>query len=90
MQILRGSIAALVLAAGIVLPATAVAQSSPAPGSPGRPPGTSGIAPPTTKEAPVGHRQPRAGDVPDPDIAAPHGGRDKEIDRVLNSICRGC
>jgi hypothetical protein len=88
MQISRGSIAALVLAASFVLPATAVAQSSPSPGSPGRPPGTSGIAPPTTKQAPAGHRQPRATDVPDP--GAQRDIRDKEVDRVLNSICRGC
>ena len=88
MQISRGSIAALVLAASIVLPATAIAQSSPAPGSPRVPPGTSGTAPPTTKEAPVGHRQPRQSDVPDP--GAQRDIRDKEVDRVLNSICRGC
>ena len=77
MQISRGSIAALVLAASFVLPATAVAQSSPSPGSPG-----------TTKQAPAGHPQPRATDVPDP--GAQRDIRDKEVDRVLNSICRGC
>ena len=76
-----GSIAALVLAASIVLPAAAVAQSSPAPGTTG-----TSVTPP--REAPVGHRQPRATDAPDP--GTQRAIRDKELDRVLNSICRGC
>jgi hypothetical protein len=78
--------AVLALAASAPVGHAAMAQSSPAPGSPG----TTGIASPTTKQAPVGHRQPRASDVPDPDLAAKGGIRDKETDRVLNSICRGC
>jgi hypothetical protein len=42
-------------------------------------------------EAPVGHRQPRANEVP---AAAENGytesAQDKELDRKIKSICRGC
>ncbi len=44
--------------------------------------------------APVGHRQPRAGDVPseknlsNPDL--PANKEDAALDRKLKSICRGC
>jgi hypothetical protein len=44
--------------------------------------------------APVGHRQPRAGDVPseknlsNPD--SPVNKEDAAIDRKIKSICRGC
>ena len=44
--------------------------------------------------APVGHRQPRAGDVPreknlsDPDY--PLGKGNAALDRKIKSICRGC
>jgi hypothetical protein len=46
------------------------------------------------RQAPVGHRQPRATDVPPPqqqpaDSAAGQERRDKGIDRSLQ-ICRGC
>jgi hypothetical protein len=44
--------------------------------------------------APVGHRQPRAGDVPnEKNIADPNNPANKEdaaLDRKLKSICRGC
>jgi hypothetical protein len=44
--------------------------------------------------APVGHRQPRAGDVPDEkNIANPNDFLAKEnatLDKKLKSICRGC
>ena len=39
-------------------------------------------------QAPVGHRQPRADDVPLADPLAPSPA-DQELDRALN-ICRGC
>jgi hypothetical protein len=45
-------------------------------------------------QAPVGHRQPRAGDVPseknlnDPNAAA--NKEDAELDKKIKSICRGC
>jgi hypothetical protein len=46
-----------------------------------------------TREAPVGHRQPRAKDLP-PDISSPNDPRDakadEELDRKIKSICRGC
>lgn len=44
--------------------------------------------------APVGHRQPRAGDVPDEkNLANPNDFLSKEnaaLDKKLKSICRGC
>jgi hypothetical protein len=45
-------------------------------------------------QAPVGHRQPRAGEVPneknlsDPNTAA--NKEDAALDRKIKSICRGC
>src|SRR5262245_39302853 len=45
-------------------------------------------------EAPVGHRQPRAGDVPDEkNLSNPNDPMNKEdaaLDRKIKSICRGC
>jgi hypothetical protein len=45
-------------------------------------------------EAPVGHRQPRAGDVPDEkNLSNPNDPLSKEnaaLDRKIKSICRGC
>jgi hypothetical protein len=46
------------------------------------------------RQAPVGHRQPRATDVPSPqqqpvDSTAGQGQRDKTLDQRLQ-ICRGC
>jgi hypothetical protein len=58
--------------------------------------GSSGAAspPPTTREAPVGHRQPRAGDVPsEKNLSNPNDPVNKEdaaLDRKIKSICRGC
>ncbi|MCO5129352.1 MAG: hypothetical protein M9932_02160 [Xanthobacteraceae bacterium] len=44
--------------------------------------------------APVGHRQPRRGDVPSeslkPNPNDPIAREDAELDRKLKSICRGC
>lgn len=40
--------------------------------------------------APVGHRQPRAGDVPSSTEQAPASAEDKALDRKIKSICRGC
>jgi hypothetical protein len=48
----------------------------------------------TAREAPVGHRQPRASQVPseknlsDPNDAANR--EDAALDRKIKSICRGC
>jgi hypothetical protein len=44
--------------------------------------------------APVGHRQPRAGDVPsEKNLSDPNDQANKEdaaLDRKIKSICRGC
>ena len=46
------------------------------------------------REAPVGHRQPRAGDVPsEKNLNDPNDPLSKEnaiLDRKIRSICRGC
>jgi len=48
----------------------------------------------STIQAPVGHRQPRAGDVPnEKNIADPNDALSKEnaaLDKKIKSICRGC
>jgi len=45
-------------------------------------------------QAPVGHRQPRAGDVPDEkNLSNPNDPISKEdaiLDKKIRSICRGC
>jgi hypothetical protein len=45
-------------------------------------------------QAPVGHRQPRAGDVPDEkNLSNPNDQANKEdaaLDKKIKSICRGC
>jgi len=72
----------------ILLGGAAVAQT----GTKASPSGgaTSGAVPP----APVGHRQPRAGDVPnDKSLSDPNNPANKEdalLDKKIKSICRGC
>jgi hypothetical protein len=48
----------------------------------------------TPPEAPVGHRQPRRGDVPnEKNISDPNSTANKEdaaLDKKIKSICRGC
>jgi hypothetical protein len=50
--------------------------------------------PQTTREAPIGHRQPRADQVPsEKDLSDPNNPVNKEdlaLDRKIKSICRGC
>jgi hypothetical protein len=42
-------------------------------------------------EAPVGHRQPKASDVPSgAESNYSESAQDKELDRKIKSICRGC
>jgi hypothetical protein len=42
-------------------------------------------------QAPVGHRQPRAGDVPDEkNLSNPNSKEDALLDKKIKSICRGC
>jgi hypothetical protein len=54
--------------------------------------GASNSAPP--REAPIGHRQPRAGDVPNQkNLSDPNDPLSKEnalLDKKIKSICRGC
>jgi hypothetical protein len=40
--------------------------------------------------APVGHRQPRAADVPSSTGSPADSAADKALDRKIKSICRGC
>ena len=48
----------------------------------------------TGREAPIGHRQPRAADVPsEKNLSNPNEPMNKEdqaLDRKIKSICRGC
>ena len=50
--------------------------------------------PAPAREAPVGHRQPRAGDVPnEKNLNDPNDPLSKEnalLDKKIKSICRGC
>lgn len=56
--------------------------------------GSSGAASSTIPQAPIGHRQPRADQVPSGKTPAnPNDALDKEnaiLDRKMKSICRGC
>jgi len=56
--------------------------------------GSSAGRPLPTREAPVGHRQVRPGDVPDEkNLSNPNDQANKEdaaLDRKIKSICRGC
>jgi hypothetical protein len=40
--------------------------------------------------APVGHRQPRAVDVPAPPSSQTLDQEDADVDRKISNICRGC
>lgn len=45
----------------------------------------------TVITAPIGHRQPRRSDVPDISTdQARNDAADRELDRKIRSICRGC
>ncbi|GGI23757.1 hypothetical protein [Bradyrhizobium guangdongense] len=71
----------------VLLGGMAIAQ----PATKGSPSGgaTSGTLP----QAPVGHRQPRAGDVPSEKTLDPNNPVNKEdalLDKKIKSICRGC
>jgi hypothetical protein len=77
---------ALLLAIGVPSP-SAIAQSGNSSAS--KSGGGGGVLP-----APVGHRQPRAGDVPDEkNLSNPNDPVNKEdamLDKKIKSICRGC
>ena len=57
-------------------------------------PASGASPPPTVREAPVGHRQPRADQVPSEknlsDPNTPANKEDAALDRKIKSICRGC
>jgi len=76
---------ALLLAIGAPF-TTAIAQSG---NSGSNAPKSGGVM-----QAPVGHRQPRAGDVPDEkNLSNPSDPVNKEdalLDKKIKSICRGC
>lgn len=81
----------IMLAASLVvlLGGTAVAQTGGAKGSTSGG-ATSGSVP----QAPIGHRQPRASDVPsEKNLSDPNNPVNKEdaaLDKKIKSICRGC
>jgi hypothetical protein len=55
--------------------------------------GSSGAASSTIPQAPIGHRQPRADQVPEKNLIDPNDLLAKEnaiLDRKMKSICRGC
>ena len=68
---------------------TAIAQTGRGAGSPGAADQFQPI-----REAPIGHRQPRASDVPpERNLSDPNNPMNKEdavLDRKIKSICRGC
>ncbi|MBR0963126.1 hypothetical protein JQ554_03445 [Bradyrhizobium diazoefficiens] len=76
----------------ILLGGAAIAQT----GSKGSTSGgaTSGPSAGALPSAPVGHRQPRVGDVPDEkNLSDPNDPLSKEnqaLDKKIKSICRGC
>ncbi|MFZ2159892.1 MAG: hypothetical protein WAV72_27755 [Bradyrhizobium sp.] len=71
----------------IGLPA-AIAQTGNSGGS------STAVKNPTIPQAPIGHRQPRASDVPSEknlsDPNNPYNKEDAALDRKIRSICRGC
>jgi hypothetical protein len=71
----------------------AIAQTSGSPNTAGPPP-TNPDKPLVLREAPVGHRQPRADQVPsEKNLMNPNdtvNRENAELDRKLRGICRGC
>jgi hypothetical protein len=84
---MRNLMTTMALLALIGSPA-AMAQTGSSTGSPG----ASSSAP--AREAPIGHRQPRVGDVPsEKNLNDPNDPLSKEnalLDKKIKSICRGC
>jgi hypothetical protein len=84
MRSLITTIALLALAGG-----AAVAQTGSGAGSPG-----ASTQSQPTREAPIGHRQPRVGDLPsERNLSDPNDPLSKEnalLDKKIKSICRGC
>lgn len=73
----------------ILLGGTAIAQNGTKGSS-----SSGGASSGTLPQAPVGHRQPRAGDVPsEKNLSDPNNPVNKEdalLDKKIKSICRGC
>lgn len=81
---------ALVLA--LLIPAAASAQDTTRSPNPAAVPSTTGSAVPDQREAPVGHRQPRAADIPADARNADDAwlnGLNRDVDKRLK-ICRDC
>lgn len=76
------AVAALLLSGPAVLAQSKSGTTSPTPSTT-----SSGSVP----SAPVGHRQPRASDVPsEQEKGYTESAEDKALDRKIKSICRGC
>lgn len=77
-------------------PALAQGAGSKGGTGPGAAPANPSVPPSLTPDsrvignAPVGHRQPRAADVPSPTQNPADSAADKALDRKIKSICRGC
>lgn len=73
----------------VLLGGAAVAQTGGTKGST-----SSGASSGSVVPAPVGHRQPRAGDVPSEknlsDVNDPLSKENQALDKKIKSICRGC
>jgi hypothetical protein len=89
MQKLITATALLILLGGSVAVAQNSARTRNSTGS-GSSPQTSPNPSGGPAEAPIGHRQPRASDVPSEDSAIKPDAEDAAVDRKLKSICRGC
>jgi hypothetical protein len=86
-------------AAGLIMFQTGAAgigwaqdMSSQSPSQTTSPDANRSVAPRGRLEAPIGHRQPTESDLP-PSVRKEEGAAtrdEKELDKKLNSICRGC
>jgi hypothetical protein len=69
----------------------AMAQGAGTTPSAPNPPASASPASPGSRNAPVGHRQPRANEVPSAaEKNYMESPEDKALDRKIKSICRGC
>lgn len=83
---MRKSIPAVMMMALLLAAPAALAQSKSGTGASA---GTTNSG--SIPQAPVGHRQPRAGDVPsNQEKNYTESAEDKALDRKIKSICRGC
>ena len=72
----------------MLLGGMALAQNAPRTGAASSGSATTSSAP--SVSAPVGHRQPRASDVPSEKDSMKRDPEDAALDRKIKSICRGC